>query len=130
MRVAARAKAGGPGADGESPGHGADDPAADAALAREADAVGEVTGRVVGTAGQHEGVDDLRLAVGDNHLPRCGEVAIVGEEETGVGHVDAGHGYRAMMEIGVEDVVRIVVEVVETLEEVGHCCVAVPRRPF
>lgn len=78
------------------------DAAADAALAGEADAVGELARRVVGAARQHHGVDALSRAEPE----QAGAVVadpVAGEEQRRAGDVAAGHRDRALADVLVQN---------------------------
>ncbi len=89
--------------------------------------MGEVTGRVVRTAGQHHRVDLLGLAAGEQP-GAVGADAVPGEEGGGEGQVGAGGRDGALPEVLVEQDRHGVVDVAVGRHEVGECGVAVAVR--
>ena len=81
--VAVAVELGTPDGDGEVAGDVGRDAAADAALAGEADAEGEVARLVVEAAGEHQGTEALGLADGQNPPAVKGVHAAVAQEEEG-----------------------------------------------
>ena len=95
------------------------DAAADAALARQADAVGEVTRPVIVAAGQHQGVDAPGTAARDHGASRRRIAPAGSEEQTGARELPARHGKRAVVEIDAEHMVGRMIELAEGAHELG-----------
>ena len=124
QRIAAGVQRGGPDAQGELVGYHGDDAAAYAAFARQADAVGELSGGVVGAAGQHQGVEAAGLAFGDDGralvVGAVGVVAVAAQVTGGAGHLLAAHADGALVEVQVQHGGHGVVELAEAFHEVGQ----------
>src|SRR5690606_21580411 len=125
--VAPLVQAGAPHAERAPAGDDGDDAAADAALAGQPHAVGEVARRVVGAAGQHDGVDLLGLAAGEQP-GAVGADAVPGEEGGGQRQVGAGGGDGALPEVLLEQDRHRVVDVAVGRHEVGQGGVPVAVR--
>src|SRR5438128_5132879 len=98
--------------------------AADAALARQADAKGELPAVVVMAVQHHHAVDPPRAVGRADDLAGRGIAAVKGEEAAGTGKLAAAHRHRALPEIGTDRALDRVGEVTEILHEPGEAAVA------
>ena len=100
------------------------DAAADAALAGQPDAVGEVARAVVVAAGQHQRVDPPGAGGAHHRMPGERVAAAGGEEEAGAGELAAAHGDGAVVEVDAEHLVDRVRQPVEGAHELRQRVVA------
>ena len=113
-----------------TPGTIAQYAAADAALAGNADAEGEVAGAVIVAAGQHHGADAPRPLGRHHRVPGRRIPAAIGEEAAGQRQLPAAHGDGAMVEIDAQRQFRRVVEIAEGFHVVGQREIAIAGGAF
>ena len=98
-------------------GRDGEDAAADAALAGQADVVGEVARAVIVAAGQHQRVDAPCPCRPDHRVAGQRVAAAGGQEQAGAGELAAAHGDGAVVEVDPEHLVDRVDQPVERAHE-------------
>ena len=128
--VAVAVELGAPDGNGEVAGYVGRDAAAYAALAGEAGAEGEVARLVVEAAGEHEGSEAFGLADGQDLPAVEGVHATVAQEEEGAGEVRTRHRDGALVAVDVQQRLHVILNIPETLHEIGKGQVAVGIEPL
>ena len=112
------------------PGQRADDAAPDAALGGDADGRQPVAGRVVHAAAQHDRQHLAGRARADDLLTGHRVEAAVGERRRHDGEVTRRHAHGALLDVAVDDDVRVVRQHVVTAQHVSDGEIAVRVVPF